>query len=115
MRRGEVWLVDLEPVRGAEADKLRPAVLVSNDAANATAQRLGRGVLTVVPVTSNITRIYPFQVRVTAGEGGLPTESKAQAEQVRSIAAERFQARLGRLSTTVLSAIDDALRLHLQL
>ena len=54
MRRGEVRLVDLEPVRGSEASKRRPAVLVSNDRANATAARLGRGVVTVVPVLSLI-------------------------------------------------------------
>jgi len=62
MRRGEIRLVDLEPVRGSEADKRRPAVLVSNDGANTSAQRLGRGVVTVVPITSNVARVHPFQV-----------------------------------------------------
>ena len=61
MLRGEVRFVDLEPVRGAESDKRRPAVIVSNDAANETAARLGRGVLTVVPITSNVERVYPFR------------------------------------------------------
>jgi mRNA interferase MazF len=51
MLRGEILLVDLEPVRGAEANKRRPAVVVSNDGANASASKLGRGVVTVVPVT----------------------------------------------------------------
>ena len=68
MRRGEIRLVDLEPVRGAEANKTRPAVIVSNDGANATAQRLGRGVVTVVPVTSSTERVYPFQVLLRAGD-----------------------------------------------
>ena len=71
MQRGEIRLVDLEPVRGAEADKQRPAVIVSNDGANNTAQRLGRGVVTVVPVTSNVERVYPFQVLLPAGATGL--------------------------------------------
>ncbi|MGD0395031.1 MAG: type II toxin-antitoxin system PemK/MazF family toxin, partial [Acidimicrobiales bacterium] len=62
MRRGEIRLVDLDPVRGTEADKRRPAVIVSNDGANGAAQRLGRGVVTVIPVTSNIEHVYPFQV-----------------------------------------------------
>ena len=57
MRRGDVRLTDLEPVRGSEADKRRPAVIVSNDRANETADRLGRGVVTVVPVTGNIARV----------------------------------------------------------
>jgi mRNA interferase MazF len=62
MRRGDIVAVDLEPVRGAEANKRRPAVVVSNDMANATAGRLGRGVITVVPITSNTRRLFPFQV-----------------------------------------------------
>src|SRR5206468_3185197 len=61
MRRGEIRLVDLEPTRGSEADKRRPAVIVSNDRANATAERLGRGVVTIVPVTSSVSRVFPFQ------------------------------------------------------
>jgi mRNA interferase MazF len=115
MRRGEVRLVDLDPVRGAEADKRRPAVIVSNDAANSAAARLGRGVLTVVPVTSSIARIYPFQVLLPAGAGGLPQDSKAQAEQVRSLDAERIGEQLGRLPDRLMASLDDALRLHLTL
>ncbi len=56
MRRGEIRPVDLDPVRGSEASRRRPAVVVSNDQANAVAERLGRGVVTVVPVTSNTPR-----------------------------------------------------------
>jgi mRNA interferase MazF len=115
MQRGEVRLVDLEPVRGAEADKRRPAVIVSNDAANMAAARMGRGVLTVVPVTSSIDRVYLFQVLLPAGAGGLPKDSKAQAEQVRSLDAERIGKRLGRLPDRLLASLDDALRLHLAL
>lgn len=115
MLRGEVRLVDLDPARGAEADKRRPAIVVSNDAANSTAAKLGRGVVTVVPVTSNVERVYPFQVLIPEGAGGLPRDSKAQAEQVRSIAAERIGALLGRLPEPLMVALDDALRLHLAL
>ena len=57
IRRGSIHLVDLEPVRGSEANKVRPAVVVSNDGANAAADRLGRGVVTVVPLTSNVQRV----------------------------------------------------------
>lgn len=115
MRRGEVCLVDLEPVRGAEADKRRPAVIVSNDGANSTAQRLGHGVITVIPVTSNVTRVYPFQVLLAASETGLRVDSKAQAEQVRSIAVERIGNRVGVLTPRLIAAVDEALRLHLAL
>ncbi|PFG21202.1 type II toxin-antitoxin system PemK/MazF family toxin [Serinibacter salmoneus] len=115
MRRGEIRLVDLEPVRGSEADKRRPAILVSNDRANATAARLGRGVVTVVPVTSATDRVLSFQVLLPAKSCGLPRESKAQAEQVRSVAVERIGPALGALPRPLLDQLDAALRLHLAL
>lgn len=113
--RGEICLVDLDPARGSEANKRRPAVIVSNDGANAAASRLGRGVVTVVPVTSNLERVYPFQVLLPARQTGLPRDSKAQAEQVRSIAVERVGRRMGQLPPPLLAQLDDALRLHLGL
>lgn len=115
MRRGEVRLVDFDPVMGSEANKRRPAVVVSNERANAAAERLGRGVVTVVPLTSNTTRIFPFQVFVPADQGGLHTDSKAQAEQVRSVAVERLGAVLGQIPASIMTEIDEALRLHLDL
>jgi mRNA interferase MazF len=115
MRRGDIRLVDLEPVRGAEANKQRPAVIVSNDGANSTAQRLGRGVVTVVPVTSNTKRVYPFQVLLLAQDTGLAADSKAQAEQVRSIAVERVGPQVGSMTGELQAALDEALRLHLAL
>jgi mRNA interferase MazF len=115
MRRGEICWVDLDPTRGAESSKRRPAVIVSTDGANATASRLGRGVVTVVPVTSNVTRVHPFQVLLTSESTGLPNDSKAQAEQVRSIAVERVGERVGSLTPPDLAALDEALRLHLAL
>lgn len=115
MQRGEVRLVDLEPARGSEADKRRPAVIVSNDRANATAHRLGRGVITVVPLTSNVTRVYPFQTFLAAELTGLRLDSKAQAEQIRSVTVERIGPVLCRLPAAVMSELAEALRLHLQL
>ncbi|MGB6057261.1 MAG: type II toxin-antitoxin system PemK/MazF family toxin [Microthrixaceae bacterium] len=115
MRRGEIRWVDLDPARGVESNKRRPGVIVSNDGANATASRLGRGVVTMVPVTSNVERIYPFQVLLTAQATGLDRDSKAQAEQVRSVAIERVGERLGILTSTDLADLDEALRIHLAL
>src|ERR1700691_3664375 len=108
MRRGEIVTVSLDPVLGSEAAKTRPAVVVSNDAANTTATRLGRGVVTVIPVTSSIARIYPFQVLLPAVQTGLPHDSKAQAEQVRSVAVERIGRRVGQLPAALLSELDQA-------
>ena len=115
MRRGEIRWVDFEPVRGAESSTRRPAVLVSNDGANSTAARLGRGVVTVVPVTSNTEHVFPFQVLLEASVTGLRQEAKAQAEQVRSVAVERIGGQIGMLDVQHLHQLDDALRLHLAL
>ena len=115
IRRGDIHWVELDPARGSEASKRRPAIIVSNDVANLTASRLGRGVVTVVPVTSNVERIYPFQVALSPGVTGLDRASKAQAEQVRSIDVARLGAKVGAVPESVLTKIDEALRLHLAL
>ncbi len=94
---------------------MRPAVLVSNDGANTTAARLGRGVVTVVPMTSNVGRVYPFQVLLAAAETGLDRDAKAQAEQVRSVSVERVSRKIGTVPPALMPVVDDALRLHLAL
>jgi mRNA interferase MazF len=115
MRRGDVYWVDLEPAIGSEANKIRPAVIVSNDAANRAAQRRGAGVITVVPITSSTDRVYPFQVLLEADDCGLSSDSKAQAEQVRTVAVERLRRRIGAVPAASMRRLDDALRLHLTL
>lgn len=115
MRRGEIWLVDLDSTRGSEVSKRRPAVIVSNDAANRTAERVRRGVITVVPVTSNLGRVFPFQVELPASSTGLREDSKALAEQVRSVASERLTRKVATVPSDLVAKIDDALRLHLTL
>jgi mRNA interferase MazF len=115
MRRGEIRLVNLDPALASEANKQRPAIIVSNDGANRAAADLGRGVVTVVPVTSNLSRVHPFQVRLPKRRTGLPRDGKAQAEQVRAVSVERIGHRIGRLSPDLVDAVDEALRLHLSL
>lgn len=115
MRRGDIRIVNLDSALGSEAAKRRPAVIVSNDGANTTAARLQRGVITVVPVTSNVERIYPFQVLLPADDCGLQIDSKAQAEQVRTVAVERIEGVIGRVPPSLMALLDDALRLHLAL
>lgn len=115
MRRGDIRIVDLDPVVGTEANKQRPAVIVSNDGANLTAARLGRGVLTIVPLTSNTERVHPFQVLLEADAIGLQDDCKAQAEQVRSVDVQRIGARIGSVPARLMDALDEALRLHLAL
>jgi mRNA interferase MazF len=115
MQRGEIRLVSLDPVVGSEAGKKRPAIIVSNDGANTTAARLGRGVLTIVPVTSNIERIHSFQVLLETADTGLADACKAQAEQVRSVDVQRIGKRIGTVHASVMGDLDEALRLHLAL
>ena len=115
MRRGEIVTVSLDPARGSEPGTTRPAVIVSNDAANATVTRLRQGVVTVVPVTSNTARIYPFQVLLPADQTGLPRDFKAEAEQVRSVAVQRIGDKVGQLPAALVAELDRALRVHLDL
>jgi mRNA interferase MazF len=115
MLRGEIRLTDLDPARGSVTDRRRPAVIVSNDHANATAARLGRGVVTVVPITSNVERVFAFQVLLPGESTGLRVDSKAQCEQVRAVSVQRLGPVLGRLPAPVMREVDDALRVHLQL
>jgi mRNA interferase MazF len=115
MRRGEIHLVNLDPAKSGEANRRRPAVIVSNDGANVAAERTGKGVITVVPVASNISRIYPFQVLLLASSTGLELDSKAQAEQVRSISVERLGPAIGEVPQDLMGDLDEALRLHLAL
>ena len=115
MLRGEIRLTDLDPARAGEANKRRPAVVVSNDHANATAARLGRGVVTVVPLTSNVAHVYPFQVLLPAEDTGTQVDSKAKAEQIRSVSVERLGPVIGRVPTHLMTQLDEALRLHLHL
>ena len=111
-----MFLADLNPVIGSGAAKRRPVIVVSNAAANRSAVSRGRGAVTVVTVTSDTTRMYPFQVRLPADPApGLTVESKGQAEQVRAIDVSRMTQRLGALSPALLHQLDDALRLHLEL
>ncbi len=115
VRRGAIHVVNLEPSKSGEANKRRPAVIVSNDGANAVAERTGQGVITVVPVTSNISNVYPFQVLLPASVTGLEHDCKAQAEQVRSISVERLGHAIGEVPQNLMAELDEALRLHLAL
>jgi mRNA interferase MazF len=115
MRRGDIHLVDLEPARGSEANKVRPAVIVSNNAANLSVESNGRGVVTVVPLTSNTARVLTFQALLRAAESGLPRDAKAQCEQVRAVSLDRVLKRVGTVPRQRMTDIDTALRRHLAL
>ena len=110
LHRGQIVLVELDPARGSEQGTTRPAILVSNDATNSAAAQNDYGVVTVVPITGNTLSIRPYQLLVRAEDSGLPVDSKAQAEQVRSIAAVRIVRTLGMLPLRVVTELDEAVR-----
>ena len=115
MQRGDLVWVDLDPTQPSEANARRPAVVVSNDGANRTAEQLGRGVITVVPLTTNTSRVYPFQMLLPVERCGLKHPSKAQAEQIRSVSIGRVGHVVGRLPPDLIEQLDRAIRLHLAL
>lgn len=115
MRRGEIWLVDLDPVLGDEANKTRPAVIVTNDGANAAARRRSTGLVSIVPLTSNVAAVRPFHVLLPAGESGLRSDSKALCEQLRVVSPLRLRHRIGAVPLARMRRLDDALRLQLGL
>ena len=108
MKRGEIHLVTLEPVIGSEVGKTRPVVIVQNDLANRSSPTV-----TVVPITSQLDRVYPFQVELAAGEGGLERGGKALCEQIRTVSRNRLSRRIGELSEERLKEIRTALDRHL--
>ena len=108
MKRGEIYWVSLDPIIGSETGKTRPALVIQNDLANRSSPTV-----TVIPITSRFDRVYPFQVRIPAGEGGLAREGKALCEQVRTISRQRLGERIGELSAQRLREVRVALDRHL--
>lgn len=113
--RGEIRLVDLEPALPGEPGKVRPAVIVSNDAQNMRAAMSEYGTVTVAAVTSSVGRVLPIHVLITAKETGLDVDSKIQAEQIRAVSVKRVGKRIGRITAENAARLDAALRIHLEL
>jgi len=104
MKRGEVWWVEFDPAVGSEIRKTRPAVIISNDAANRNLTRV-----VVVPLTSSTERQYPGEALVTIN--GRP--GKVMADQIMASDKARLKNQLGVLSKTDMLAVEDAILVHL--
>lgn len=116
IRRGSVCWVDFGQAVGSEAAGRRPAVVVSTDEMNRASAKLGRGVLTVVPLTTNVRQVRQYEVMVESRVSGLRHDSKVQTEQVRAVDFRRITTPpMGTLPADVMAQLDRALRLHLAL
>jgi mRNA interferase MazF len=108
-QRGEVYWVKLDPAVGSEIAKTRPAVVISNNIGNQYADRV-----IVAPISSgNVGKVYPFEVRLDAGDGGLAQASKVLLDQIRAVDKSRIGNRVGMLTSARMEEIDRAIRLSL--
>ena len=110
MQRGDVFWVNLDPIVGSKVGKRRPAIVIQNEAANRSS-----ATVTVIPLSTSLRRVYPFQVRIPAGEAGLESDSKALCEQIRTLSRRRLLDRMGSLTRARLGEIRAALDRHLWL
>lgn len=106
MRRGEVWWVSFDPSVGGEIRKRRPAVIVSNDAAN---EHLNR--VQVVPLTSSVDRVYASEAVITLRN----RRNKAMADQLTTASKRRLTKRIGRLAAQDMHAVEEVIRIQLGL
>jgi mRNA interferase MazF len=106
MNRGEVWWVNFEPSIGGEIRKKRPAIIVSNNAANKFLNRVQ-----VMPITSNTDRLFPSEAYVTvAGKKG-----KAMADQLATVSKQRLSKRIGSVSDDEMNMVVEAIKTQLDL
>lgn len=108
IRRGEVYWVNLDPTIGAEIKKSRPAVVISNDQNNQASSTI-----TILPVTSKTSRVYPFEVAVSKGDTGLSDNSKIKANQIRTVDKARLGKLIGSISPEIMVETENAVLLHL--
>jgi mRNA interferase MazF len=106
--RGEIFLVCLDPTIGSEINKTRPALVISNDINNKYSSTV-----TVIPITSNVEKVFPFELLFSPAQSGLPKASKVKCNQIRTIDKRRLIKRLGKISVETMREVEDALRLHL--
>ena len=109
--RGSIHYANLDPVIGSEIAKRRPTLVVSNNENNELSQTV-----TVVPLTSQPGRkVYPFEVRVPQGVGGLTKDSRVKCDQIRTVDKRRLSGFIGSLPPDYMRQVAQALKLHLEL
>lgn len=106
MKRGEVWWVSFTSATGGEIQKERPAVIVSNDIANRLLNRVQ-----VVPLTSNVDRLYPSEAYVTVNN----IQHKAMTDQLTTVSKKRISNQMGFVSHADMHAVERAIKIQLGL
>jgi len=111
IKRGDVFLVALDPVMGSEQGKTRPCLVIQNDLGNQHS-----GTTIVAAITSKTDRAYPFNVLLEKGEAGLPRDSLVMCDQLRTVSkGHRFIKKFGSVSSERMRQVDDALKISLAL
>ena len=110
-KRGEIWLVSLEPVAGHEIGKTRPALVISNDRNNEFSSTV-----TVIPITSSsMEKVYPFEVLILKNESGLASDSKIKCNQIRTVDRSRLIKISDVLLPDKMAEVESALIIHLDI
>lgn len=110
IKRGNVFLASLGPTIGNEINKTRPVIVISNDINNEFSNTV-----TVIPLTSNTIKIYPFEIFLKSGIANLPKDSKARTDQIRTIDKSRIIKEIGSIPSAIISDLENAIKVHLNL
>ena len=111
IKRGEIWLVNLDPTIGHEIKKSRPAVIIQNDLGNKYSP-----ITIIAPITSqNLEKIYPIEVLLAEGNSGLKKDSKVLLNQIRAVDKRRIIKKLGKVDKEIIDKINNAIKISLGL
>ena len=110
IKKGEIYLAELSPTIGSEISKKRPVLIVSNDINNQYADTVS-----IVPITSTTSKIYPFEVFLPKDEANLLNDSKAKCNQIRTIDKLRIQKKFGKINDGKLREVEKAILIHLDI
>lgn len=111
IKRGDLILANLEPVKGSEQGNIRPCLVIQNEIGNLTSPTT-----IIATLTSKTAKEFPFTVFVQKGEGNLPKDSIVQCNQLRTISKEyRIIKKIGALKPETMKKVDEALRISLAL
>lgn len=110
IRRGDILLIDFAPAEAGEANNTRPAVVLTNNTANDFSPAI-----VVVPLTSNVGRVYPFELLLPLERSGLDRDSKAQPHLIRQVSKARIRRRLSHLPADLMGTLEERVRGHLGL